>query len=105
VVFRGSTESNKKFTLSVLCAYPVALEDGTGVCPVAPGDGTGVSAANSYFFPIYIPKLPLYTKNELIPLLKPLRENQHGFFGIKLRSHLEMWGFLFPVYRPDFISN
>jgi hypothetical protein len=33
----GLTESNKKFTFSVLCA-----------CPVAPEDGTGVSAVNYY---------------------------------------------------------
>jgi len=45
---------------------------------------------------IYIPDFSLYTKTFYVaPLSQILRENQHGLSGIKPRSHLEMWDFLF----------
>ena len=46
-------------------------------------------------FPYLHPQTsPLYS-TKLIPFLKPIREDQHGLFGIKPHSRLEMWGFLF----------
>ncbi len=41
----------------------------------------------------------LYTKIKLIPLVIPLREDEHGLSGIIPRSHYEMWGFLFFDFR------
>ncbi len=57
-------------------------------------------------FPVYIPKHPLYSTTESISLLKLLKEDGHGLYGIMPRTHFEMWGFLFSDFNifPDIMS-